>query len=148
MSKTVGQGCEVCSTHGVLVLGGEGRVLTEEAPQNADGDFGIERALHVPDDVVGGELSTAVVRDAFAQVDRDLLAVGADIPAFGQLWLRLEVLVVPRQRVIRQPDVKAAVGRPVVAIQVGDVAEFGGLQRAARLWLGGARGRGLGSRVG
>ena len=125
-------------------------ILTEEAAEDADGDLGIERALQVPHDVVGGELAAAVIRHALAQVDRDLLAVAADVPALGELGLRLEVLVVPGQRVVGQPDVEPAVGRPVVAVQIGDVAEFGRLQCAARLGLrrggrGGLRCRGSGA---
>src|SRR5205823_2284512 len=53
----------------------------------------------------------------------------------GELRLRLQVLVVAGQCVVREPDVEAAIGRPIVAVEVRDVAELGGFQRAARLRL-------------
>ena len=70
------------------------------------------------------------------------LEVAADVPALGKLWLRLEVLVVAGQGVVRQPDVQPAIRRPVVAVQVGDVAEFGGDQFAPGFGWAAAAGAG------
>ena len=53
MSNTVGHGCEVCSRTVYLSWAVNVGILTEEAAQNADSDFGIQGALQVPHHVVG-----------------------------------------------------------------------------------------------
>src|SRR5579864_7467749 len=64
----------------------------------------------------------------------------------GQLRLRLQIFVIACMRVVGQPDVQAPVWRPVVTVQVGDVAELGCGELTASFRLAGRGWRSAGSR--
>ena len=84
-SKIAGRGRSDLST--TVYLSGVSMVDEPVAlvAQRRDLELGVAHAQQVVLDVVAGELAAGVPLDALAQVELDLLQVGAQVPAFGQL---------------------------------------------------------------
>src|SRR5581483_8717547 len=110
-------------------------------------------AVDVPLDRVGVEVGAVVELDAFAQLERDLLAVAGDLPALGEAGDDLAVGVDLHERVV-DLVVGVAVDERARAhrVEVDDVVlEHEGDRAARRSWLGGGgrrRGRRGGRRGG
>ncbi len=100
--------------------------------------FGSRDAQDVVLDVVAGELAAGVELDALAQVELELLEVGADVPAFGQHRLRLEIEVVRGQAVEDQPRGLTAAAGDAVAVDADGSGRLRVSQRAAELGLASA----------
>src|SRR5581483_11506163 len=102
-------------------------------------------AVDVPLDRVGVEVGAVVELDAFAQLERDLLAVAGDLPALGEAGDDLAVGVDLHERVV-DLVVGVAVDERARAhrVEVDDVVlEHEGDRAARRSWRGGGgRGRG------
>ena len=132
----------------------------------AVGDLAIADALHVPLDVVGGELASGVPRHGLAQVQFELLGVAGVLPAFGQHRFGLQLVVeidqplvdravggaegvrlkehtVERDQVVAARDLELAAALWLLAGRRAGGARLAGLRRA-RLAGGGCRGRGRG----
>ena len=93
-------------------------------------ELGVAHAQQVVLDVVAGELATGVPLHHLAQIELDLLTVGAQVPTFGQLGLRLEIGVVADQAIEDPPGGVELVGRGVVPVEGRDVAGHAEAQSA------------------
>ena len=101
--------------------------------QRADepGELRIAHAQQVVLDVVAGELATGVELHALAQVQLELAQVAADVPAFGEHRLRLELVVVLDESVVgEESDVDGGLG-DLVSLDGAEVANHAGIQRPA-----------------
>ena len=97
-------------------------------------------------DVVAGEFAAGVELDALAQVQLDLGVVGALLPAFGQPWRDIQVVVVVDQHLVDLAERVVRHGRPQDGVDGDQVADLTPAQRAAGLDL--RRGwRGCGTQI-
>ena len=134
-SNISGRGVSDLQDDGVLVGRVDRREPVALVGERAGADLGVAHAQQVVLDVVAGELAAGVELDALAQVELDLLGVGAQLPALGQLRLGLELVVVARSGG-RRPARQTRTGwEQDVDFEAGQVADDGGAQRAALLHL-------------
>ena len=93
--------------------------------------FGVAHAEQVVPHVVTRILAAGVPLNHLAQIELDLLTVGAQVPTLGQLGLRLETRVVGNQAIEDRPRRVVLVGGGVVPVESRDVSGHAEAQCAA-----------------